>query len=143
MSTKENKELVRQMWKDVNTGSGDVEKVRAWYRKYATPGFVHHDPSRGDLNAEQRVQATVAAYSAFPDIVYSIEDIVAEGDKTSTRYTVRGTHQGAYLGVPPTGKQIALKGVNIYRFEGGKLAEAWDFPDSLGMMQQLGLIPKR
>jgi steroid delta-isomerase-like uncharacterized protein len=143
MSAKENKDLVRQLWKEANAFNGDVKKIRSWYEKYTQPGFIHHDLSRGDTNAEQRIQATAMMFTAFPDAGYSIDDIVAEADKTSTRYTVRGTHKGAFMGIPPTGKQIAVKGVNIYRFEEGKLAESWDFPDNLGMMAQLGVVPNR
>jgi steroid delta-isomerase-like uncharacterized protein len=141
MSTEQNKELVRQFLAETNAAVQDVVKIRALYEKYTSPGFVHHDPSRGDTNREQRVQASVMAFSAFPDAVYSLDDSIAEGDKVANRYTLRGTHKGAFMGIPPTGKQIAVKGVNIYRISEGKIAETWDFLDTFSMMAQLGVLP--
>ena len=78
--------------------------------------------------------------SAFPDVNYSIDDILAEGDKTVIRCTLRATHKGTFMGIPATGKQIVVKGVEIDKIVGGKIVEAWGFSDSQGMMTQLGVI---
>jgi steroid delta-isomerase-like uncharacterized protein len=141
MSIEKNKELARQFLAETNAAIGDVTKIRALYEKYTAPGFVHHDPSRGDTNREQRIQASVMAFNAFPDATYSLDESIAEGDKVANRYTLRGTHKGAFMGIPPTGKQIAVKGANIYRITEGKIAETWDFLDTFGMMAQLGVLP--
>jgi len=79
--------------------------------------------------------------SAFPDLHYTVEDQVAEGDKVVTRNTWHGTHQGAFLGIPPTGKRVTVTGIDITRWAGGKAVEHWANQDTLGLMQQLGVIP--
>ena len=82
----------------------------------------------------------VTYLSAFPDVNYSIDDILAEGDKTVIRCTVRATHKGTFMGIPATGKRIVIKGVEIDRIAGGKIVEAWGLGDFQGMMTQLGVI---
>jgi predicted ester cyclase len=77
--------------------------------------------------------------SAFPDVNYTIDDILAEGDKTVIRCTIRATHKGTFMGIPATGKRIVVKGVEIDRIAGGKIVEAWVFDDSHRMMTQLGV----
>jgi steroid delta-isomerase-like uncharacterized protein len=90
------------------------------------PDFVWHDalpgfsPDLAGLN-----QAFTAAGTAFPDGHWTIEDQIAEGGKVTTRYTVRGTHGGEFLGVPPTGKQARWTGIEIDRIEEDKLVEMW------------------
>jgi steroid delta-isomerase-like uncharacterized protein len=79
--------------------------------------------------------------SAFPDFHSTIEDMVAEGDKVVTRWMARGTHQGEFRGIAPTGKEIEITGIGIFRFSTeGKVVESWDAMDQLGMMQQLGVV---
>ena len=79
----------------------------------------------------------------FPDFHSTIEDMVAEGDKVATRWTMRGTHRGEFRGIAPTGKQIAVTGIGIFRFSPeGKVVESWDNFDQLGMMRQLGALPE-
>ena len=141
MSTKENKELMSQAFKEWGAFRGDVAKVGPWYEKYCAPGFIIHDLSRGDLNREQRIEAMVTLVSAFPDLNMPIDDMVAEGDKVVIRYTLQGTHKGTYMRIPATGKQIVVKGVIICKLVGVKCLEAWDFPDLLGVMTQLGVVP--
>ncbi len=139
MSTKENKELVRQTIKEWNAINGDVAKMRSLYDKYYAPSFIYHDVSAGDMNREQTIQDMVTYLSAFPDVNYTIDDILAEGDKTVIRCTMQATHKGTFMGIPATGKQILVKGVEIDKIVAGKIAEAWGFSDSLGMMTQLGV----
>ena len=79
--------------------------------------------------------------SAFPDFHVTIEDQIAEGDRVATRWTMRGTHEGEFRGISPTGKQITVTGIGIFRFSDGKVVESWDNFDQLGMMRQLGVIP--
>ena len=140
MSTKENKELVRRIFNEWNAVNGDVSKVRSIYDKYYA-GYIYHHVSRGDMSLEQTVQYGVAIVSACPDFTFSIEDMVAEGDKVVARYTCKGTGKGTFMGIPAIGKHIEEKGVEIFKIVGGKLVEGWDFPDSLGLMTQLGVIP--
>ena len=72
---------------------------------------------------------------------FSVEDQVAEGETVVTRMTLRGTHHGAFRGIPPTGKQIAVSLIGIDRFKNGKFAEQWSQLDNLGLLQQLGAGP--
>jgi steroid delta-isomerase-like uncharacterized protein len=75
--------------------------------------------------------------SAFPDFHISIEDQIAEGDKVVSHYTIRGTHQGDFRGLAPTGKEIELKGVTTFRFSPeGKVVETWDSYDQMSLMRQ-------
>ncbi len=78
---------------------------------------------------------------AFPNMQGTIHDQIAEGDKVTTRKTFRGTHQGEFMGIPPTGKEIELLVIDIFRVTGGKLAEHWGAWDRLSMLEQLGAMP--
>jgi predicted ester cyclase len=141
MSTKENKELLRQFTNDFNSFKGDVTKIRSLYEKFLAPNYIGHNLLSGDLNREMRVQSVVATAPAIPDLNYIEEDMIAEGDKVVTRYTARFTHTGTFMGIPPTGKQIVLRGVQINRIVDGKNVETWDFMDYMGLMKQLGAAP--
>jgi steroid delta-isomerase-like uncharacterized protein len=88
------------------------------------------------------VKRVVEAFrDSFPDLEGSLEDQTAEGDKVVNRYTGRGTHRGEFLGVGPTGREVELSGVTIFRLRGGKIVEGWDFYDGLGLLRQLGAMP--
>ena len=141
MSIKQNKELIRQYCIDYNQLGADVAKIRPLHERYFPAGFVVHSLERGDRNREQSIEFQVSRVSAFPDMKVTIDDMVAEGDKVAVKYTSLGTHKATFVGIPATGKQIVGKGVEIYRISAGKIAEIWVFPDSLGMMTQLGAIP--
>lgn len=141
MSTKENKELIREVMKERNGVKGDVTKTHSLYEKYYAADFIYHDVSGEDMNRKEAIKNSVTGAPAFPDLNYAIEDILAEGDKTVATFTMRATHKGTYMGIPATGKQITVKGVEINRIAGGKIVETWDFMDSLGMMNQLGVTP--
>ena len=141
MSTKENRELIRQIYSAFQDIAGDAGKIRSWYEKNYTPDFIIHDLARGDMNREQRIQIMISTSSALQDLTFSIDDTVAEGDKVVTRYTMKATHKGTTMGIPATGKQFAVKGIDISRIVRGKVAEVWSLSDSLGVMTQLGVIP--
>jgi steroid delta-isomerase-like uncharacterized protein len=79
--------------------------------------------------------------NAFPDVHFTIDEQIAEGDKVVTRWTGHGTHQGELVGIPATGKSSTVTGITVDRFVNGKIAESWGIFDQFGMMQQLGVIP--
>ena len=79
--------------------------------------------------------------NAFPDIHFTIDEQIAEGDKVVTRWTAQGTHQAELVGIPATGKSSTVTGIVVDRFVNGKIAESWGIFDQFGMMQQLGVIP--
>ena len=80
-------------------------------------------------------------FDAFPDLHATIDDMFVEGDKAVVRYTLTGTHKGAFMGIPPTNKSTTSWAIDIYHLAGGKLVECWTRSDTLGAMQQLGAIP--
>jgi predicted ester cyclase len=80
-------------------------------------------------------------FAAFPDQKWTIEELIAEGDKVVNRFTWRGTHRGDFLGIAPTGSHVEVKGVVIDRFADGKIADTRIQMDNLGLMQQLGVVP--
>ena len=76
----------------------------------------------------------------LPDVHVTVEDLIAEGDKVVNRNTVTGTHQGEYMGLPPTGKSVTYNEIFIFRFANGRIAEMWGVVDVLSQMKQLGVI---
>jgi predicted ester cyclase len=87
-------------------------------------------------------QMIPAFLTAFPDQHYTVEELIAEGDKVVCRFTFRATHQGDFMGIPPTGKAVTVTGIYISRLSGGKFVEDWRQVDDLGWLQQLGAIPQ-
>src|SRR6476620_9883283 len=77
----------------------------------------------------------------FPDIQWTLEEMIAEGDKVAARFTMRGTHLGTFFGVPSTGKKIEVQAMNFYRFSDGQIVEERGQPDLLGLLQQIGAVP--
>ena len=74
----------------------------------------------------------------FPDIQWSLDDIIAEGDKVAARFTMCGTHKNLFFGIPATGKSIEVKAINFYRFANGQIVEEHGMPDMLGLLHQIG-----
>jgi steroid delta-isomerase-like uncharacterized protein len=103
--------------------------------------LVWHEPDQ-DIQGSEEAKQFIAMYkTAFPDMNVTVEDVIAEGDRVVTRWTIRGTHQGEIEEFgPPTGRQVELQGLTLHRVEGGKIVEEWDRYDNLGTMQQLGLM---
>jgi predicted ester cyclase len=140
MSTEENKALVRRAieegWKQGNV---------AVFDELCAPNWVYHDPGVPDVRTlEGYKRFATETRSAFPDLHFTIEDLIAEGDQVVMRGTFRGTNTGAIvtpMPIPATGKQVSMTGITIVRFAGGKGVEVWNQGDSLGLFQQLGLIP--
>lgn len=140
MSARENKKLVRKTIEEWNSVGGDTAKMRALFANYYSPGFVYHDLSAGDTDLEQTIGDMAMYLSAFRDANYTIDEILAEGDRTAIRCTLRATHKGTFKGIPATGRRIEVKQVEIHRIVGGKMAEAWGLSDSQGMLVQLGAL---
>ena len=104
--------------------------------------FVDHDPVQGQTPGMEGYKQMVGAFrSAFPDLRVRNEDVIEEGNKVVVRWTANGTHNGQLMQIPPTGKKVSLKGVDILRIENDKIVERWGEFDALGMLSQLGVIP--
>lgn len=139
MSAEENKALARRLFEEAFS-QGKVEVVD----EVLDPDFVCYDPNSeaGEVRGAQTIKAEIEYFrNALPDLIYTIEDQIAEGDKVVTRYTVSGTHQGEFFGVGPSGERIVMTGMSIDRFEGGKMVEEWPEYDLLGVMRLLGAVP--
>jgi len=104
--------------------------------------FVEHVPFPGQGPGREGLRQVLATFlSAFPDIRWTLEEQIAEGEKVVSRFTMTGTHRGDFLGIPPTGKSVNIWGVVIDVVRNGKFAESRIIMDTLGLMQQLGMIP--
>ena len=137
MSTEENKALVRRWTEE------DNKRNLAGIVELCAPGYVVHGTGAfPDMDLATMKQMTLAFWTAFPDGHYTVEDLIAEGDKVARRLTFRGTHQGEFMGIPPTGKQVSVTGIAIDRIKDGKFVEGWMNEDNLGLLQQLGAIPQ-
>jgi steroid delta-isomerase-like uncharacterized protein len=102
---------------------------------------VGHAPF-GDHYGPEGLRIAVAEYrAAFPDLRVTVEDLVTAGDKVVHRFTLRGTHAGPFLGIPPTGRVVTVTGIAIDRLAGGKVAESWVSLDALNLLRQLGASP--
>ena len=137
MSTETNKASVRRFYEEVFN-----KRNRAAIDEFIDPNQVDHDAPPGTLGGLKGAKQTLTMYlTAFPDLHFTVEDIIAEGDRVVARLAVRGTQQGAFMGIPPTGKQATSTAIDINRFAGGKSVEHWLNMDTLGLLQQLGVIP--
>jgi SnoaL-like polyketide cyclase len=136
MSVEANKEVVRRVIEE-----GTNRKNLAIFEELVSPSFVDHEGGSepGGPEDEKKLLSSVA--EAFPDWRWEIEDMLAVDDKVITRYVVRGTHRGEFMGAAPTGKEVAFTGINIVRLEGGKIVESWGNSDQLGWMRQIGVVP--
>jgi predicted ester cyclase len=111
--------------------------------EFFAPNYTYHNPSMPDVKDLSTVKEFNAmAYSAFPDIQFTIEDMVAEGDKVVYRASARGTHKGEFMGIAPTGKQVTFTSIVISRIANGKFQEDWESLDGMYVLQQLGVIPQ-
>jgi steroid delta-isomerase-like uncharacterized protein len=134
MSIEENKALVHRIIKLWNSRELDA------FFEFLAPKYIEHLPD-GDISLEQLKQFANKFFAAFPDISFTIKDMIAEGDKVAVLINWRGTHQGEYMGVPPTGKKIDITNANVIKIVGGKWVEFWNVTD-MRLIQQLGDIPK-
>jgi steroid delta-isomerase-like uncharacterized protein len=131
----DNREVIRLYSKEV-INNGNLSFVDKLYSK----DFVYHSSDGGEIKGLDSVKEHVQMFrAAFPDIQVTVEDVFAEGDKVVNRWSMRGTHRGELMGIPPTGKQVNIWGITINRFVGGKTVEIWDAWDNLSFMKQLGV----
>ncbi len=136
MSTEQNKALVRSFFDAINRGNfAVIDELYA-------PTYVRHDPANPQVRRREDYRQWFTGFStAFPDLQFTIEDLIAERDKVVCRYTFRGTHKGQYRGIPATGKKVVLTGFAISHFVESQVVEDWHNADALGLLQQLGVIP--
>ena len=112
----------------------------AAFEKYYAIGFINHS-AIGDQDFDQTKGGCQAYFAAFPDLHITTDLLVAEGDKVTKVWTANCTHKGDFMGIKATGKQVVVKGIEVFRIADGKIREIWASMDNLGMLQQLGVIP--
>jgi steroid delta-isomerase-like uncharacterized protein len=138
MSAEQNKTLVRRFVDEVQS-RGNIDALD----EICSPEFVNHSAPPGvPSNCEGVKQLTAMFRQAFPDSYFTVEDMLAEEDKVATRKTFHGSHQGEFMGIPPTGQQVSMGLIDIVRIADGRVVEHWSVGDNLGMMQQLGIVPR-
>jgi steroid delta-isomerase-like uncharacterized protein len=134
--SEEKKAVVRRWVEAFNEGNLDAVD------DLLTDSYVRHDPNSPEVRGPEEEKQLIAMYrSAFPDLRFTVEDMVAEADKVVARVGISATHEGELLGIPPSGRRLSFTAMELYRLEGGKIDEQWVNVDTLGMMQQIGAIP--
>lgn len=136
MSSEDNKSLVQryldEVWQKGNLAAVD-EFLAPHYRRYLSP-------TAEPLDVAGQKQRLAGFRAAFPDVRLTLEDIFAEGDRVAFRSTMRGTHQGLFLGLAPTGRSVTVSLLDVIRVENGRLVEHWGGPDLLSLAQQVGAV---
>jgi steroid delta-isomerase-like uncharacterized protein len=137
MSVESNKEFMRR-WVDETINRKNLRAID----EMVAENFTEHVPFPGQPPGREGLKLVIGGFlKAFPDIRWTVEEEIAEGDKVVSRFTWTGTHQGEFLGVPATGRKVTVWGVVIDVVRDGKFAESRIIMDTLGLMQQLGAIP--
>lgn len=137
-----NKELVRRTL-DEAFSKGNVDVLD----EVLADGFVAHAPAEPGHGPEtqdrERLKEEIRRNrEVFPDLTFTVEELVAEGNTVAVRWSMQGTHEGALPDLDPTGEEVTVRGMNFMHVEDGKIVEDWVLWDSLGMMQQLGIGPE-
>jgi steroid delta-isomerase-like uncharacterized protein len=135
MSVQQNKAVVRRLIEELNRGNLAIADELI--------GSTYVDQNASPMPpGPASFKETIALFrTGFPDLRWTIEELVGEDDRVVLRVIARGSHQGSFLGIAPTGKSVKVNGTAIYRLEGGKIVEAWVLRDVLGMLQQIGVVP--
>jgi steroid delta-isomerase-like uncharacterized protein len=132
MAAEENKKLVREHYQSF------FENDAAAIKRQISPDFVDHEAPPGMGRGPESVITWRAMVGrSFPDLRANLDDVVAEGDRVAVRATWHGTHQGEFMGIPPTGRSVAFSGMVFFRISGGQIAERWATLDRLELMKQL------
>lgn len=141
MSTQENRARAGKVFDDIwSQGKFDLAD------EFLSPDFVGRpgalgEPFRGPAGAKEFIGRL---RRGFPDITFTVEDMVAEGDLVATRWASTGTHEGEFMGFEPTGRQATIGGMTFLRFDnGGRIVEGWTQLDALGLMRTIGAVPEQ
>jgi steroid delta-isomerase-like uncharacterized protein len=137
MTTDENVAVVRRYYEQV-LNQGNIGLLT----EIASANYDEHDPLPGQTNGLAGLQQRVTMLRDALRPTFTLEDIIAEGDKVVVRWINRGALVGPFLGLPPSGTTFAIAGIDIHRLRDGKMAEHWHVVDQLAMLQQLGVLPQ-
>jgi steroid delta-isomerase-like uncharacterized protein len=136
MSDTANKAIVRRYYDEV-LNQGNLAALDA----LAAMDYVEHNPLPGQGEGLQGLRDRAGMLGAAFRPRFTLEDVIAEGDRVAVRWTNHGVHQGPFAGMPATGRAFAITGIDIHVLRDGKLAEHWDVVDQLSLLQQLGVLP--
>lgn len=137
MSIDQNRKLVSEYYYAVGR-AGDLTNLE----RFISPDYLDHNAESGGPRGPDCVRAHFSAIrTTFPDFIMSVEHMVADREFVVTRVRGRGTHQGEWMGIPPSGRVVHLKGINVDRVESGRIAEHWGEADTVGMLFQMGVDP--
>jgi len=139
MSAREIKALERRFVEEWNKGKAAAMAI---IDETCAANIVYHGASGEEIRGLKGFKQSMNEFcSTFPDSHFTIEDMIVEGDKVAVRWTMTCTHQSEFAGIPPTNKKVTMWGIYIDRIAGGKFVEGWERFDTLGLMQQLGIVP--
>jgi steroid delta-isomerase-like uncharacterized protein len=138
MNPEQNKQLVRRFVDEYQTAGSESA-----FEELLDPNIVNHSRPPGSPDGAEGVRQIFDMFrTAFPDFRATVLDQVAEGDKVVTRKIFNGTHQGDFMGIPATGREIEIVVIDIVRLRDGRIAEHWGLFDQVGLMAQLGALPE-
>jgi predicted ester cyclase len=139
MTSRTNKQIVGEFITALFT-DGDLRAVD----RYLDPAFINHDPPfPGAPDGPEGMREAAETFrNAFPDWRSDAQHMIAEGDLVAEHFVAHGTHRGSVMGESPTGHDVVLRGIHIFRIADGKIVERWGRLDDLSLLQQLGLAPQ-
>ena len=139
MSKETNKHAMSRFVQFINTADPQLAD------QLISPNAIFYVPGHAEPMEGPQGYLTIIAMmrSGFPDIQWALDELILDDDKVAARFTMTGTHQGLFFGVPATARQIRVKAINIYHFLNGQIVEEYGQPDLLGLMQQIGALPSQ
>jgi len=139
MSVYDNKNMIRRFWEDV-FNKKNLNLIDSLFSN----DWIYHGTAGQEVRGPEGLKQFLTIYfNACPELQARIEDLIAEEDRVVSRVTMRGTHKGDLMGIPPLGKEISITAICISRLSGGKIVEDWELVDMYGMPQQLGVISQK
>lgn len=137
MSTDTNKTLVHCIFEELIN-----QENKAVLEQTLAPDVLVHDPFIGTVQGIDAYRQLLGLFdAAFPGHRVTVEAVIAEGDKVAVLHTHYATHNGPFMGLPPTGKPIVVNGLELFRLQDGKIVEFWRKDDDVSLLRQLGLLP--
>jgi steroid delta-isomerase-like uncharacterized protein len=137
MGSEANKRSARRYYDEV-LNEGRTELLD----ELAASDYDEHDPLPGQGTGRQGLKDRVSVLRQALGQTFTVEDVIAEGDRVAVRWSATGRHVGDFMGMPPSGRSFTIAGIDVHRFQDGRMAEHWHVVDQLAMLQQLGVIPQ-